>query len=650
MIAASLNALSAGRGLAVNDCLGDPLPPGAVQRLGTTRMTYAGAPVSFCYLPGDRALVAHGTQIQILDLSRGAAVSGQSVDSVKIQGLACDSDGRLAVLITDGGEIIVRDLAEGLERRRWPSGQAGLVHVCLSPDAARILTTGRDPATLKEWDVETGRERIAISGPADSFYLQKYMQEEGGIAPADGVRVPAPVQFAMGIYGAGAATALVGDQAQSSLLHYDLATGRLLREWYPDIYPRKLALSSDGRRLLIGSRHRASEWELDGYRFLNAFTGHHGHEATAVAYAGDYGQILTGSRDGSIRRWDRVQRQVLNRWVAHQQRVAALAVSPDGDRCLSFGSGSLVESNLETGIPRLDWDRHQAPVLALAMAPAGGKAVSGSADGAIRIWDLESGRTVQTFKLPPSSLAAHALTMSPGGERLLAGGYRGISEFAMDDGRLLGELTGHEGFVRALVCMADGRRFLSSADDGSIALWSVGGQTPDARLEGHGGGVLALALSPDEKRALSGGRDGTVRLWDLETMRETGIGRGHEGWVEAVVFDRDGGRCFSAGRDGRILRWNLSPMSLQGEMAGGEWVRALALSAGGRMLASGGDDGRIRIWDPADGRLLTTRPGHVQGITRLAFTPGGQCLVSASPDNTLLVWDVSLIVKEPASP
>lgn len=630
------------------DGLGDPLPPQAVQRLGTTRMSYPVGAVAFRYLPGDRAVVANESRLEVLDLARGTCLSRHAFAPSSLTGLACDNEGRQAALITREGEVILWSLDAGREIRRWQTGQASLSHVCISPDGQRVLTTGRIPATLKEWDLATGRERIAIAGPEVSFFLHVYNKAEGASA-ADGTTIPTPVQFSMGIYGPDGATALVGDTAQASLLHYDLRTGRLIHQWYPDIYTNRLALSSDGQRLLIGSRHRATEWALDGYRFLNVFDGHHGHEATAVAYGTDPRQILTGSRDGSIRLWNRLDGTVTLRWVAHQRYVAALAVSSDGKRCLSFGAGALVESDLKTGGPRLAWDRHQAPVLAAAWLPAGERLVSSSADGTIRLWNTATGRTECQFPLPPQGLAGHALAISPDGAHLAVGGYCNVWEFALDNGVLQRTLKGHRGFVRALAYAADGQRLLSSADDGAILVWPHQAVEPCARLEGHRGGVLALAIAPDAKEALSGGRDGTVRLWNLQTHQLAKICQGHEGWVEAVAFAADHRQGLSAGRDGLIRQWSLDSGALAGTLNHGQEVDALAYSSADKVLYSAGKDGRIVAWNLPARRELAALPGHTQGIRALALSPDGKQLTSASQDNTLLIWQM-VACQAPADP
>jgi WD40 repeat protein len=68
----------------------------------------------------------------------------------------------------------------------------------------------------------------------------------------------------------------------------------------------------------------------------------------------------------------------------------------------------------------------------------------------------------------------------------------------------------------------------------------------------------------------------------------------------------------------------------------------VAWSPDGRMMAVGGlvDDHRIQIWETTAARMRLELPGHGAAVTSLAFSPDGRCLLSGSVDTTVLVWSV----------
>lgn len=595
---------------AATDRMGDPLPTGAVQRLGTLRMKYNRGLSDICYLPDGRGVVASGNSIDLWDLAEGKIESTHRVCDAGLSCVQPRQDGSALLFADRAGHVVEWDLRKHSTRRRFPTGQQGLRWAFYSPDETRVLTMGRLPPTLKEWELATGKELVSIAGDMAIFMK--------------------------GVYGPDGKTAFVGGGFNTILARYDLATGEKLKEWFTNYRVYDLCLSPDGKRLLVGSRSMATEWQLEGYKLLRKFTGHHGGAVNGVAYCREPEQLLTGSRDGSIRRWNSVTGKVLLRWFPHESYANIIRVSPDGRRALSYGARLLAESDLTTGRPRLEWERHAGAVRGVAFLPDAKRVVSGSTDGTLRVWDVATGATVRVIE--GVRLGAHAVAVSPDGANVAAGARDSmVREFSLADGQLLRELSGHRGYVRSVAYSHDGARLLTSADDGSVRVWAEAKPEPTMVLEGHRGGVLCVAVSADDKLAISGGRDGTVRLWDLPTGRLRRTHEGHRGWVEAVAFVGPS-LALSTGRDGRVLRWDVDSGKLVGEATHGGWVYGLACSPDGRTAYSVGSDPNVVCWHLPAGDQAGTFSGHEKNVTAAAVSPDGRLLVTASADATLLVW------------
>ncbi|MDP6779241.1 MAG: WD40 repeat domain-containing protein [Candidatus Latescibacteria bacterium] len=597
------------------DRLGDPLPDGALQRLGTTRLR--GRIADLCYLPDGRGILVSGRSVEIWDLAEGELQERNRVTESTLVSAVLRGDGKALLLADRSGSVLEWDVVGKGVLQSWSTNQSRLSRAHYSPDGTRVLTTGSRPPTLKEWELASTRELVAITGRMHTFRE--------------------------GIYGPEGRTALVGGSAGSGpiLAHYSLSSGELLNEWFKDYtaYSRTIELSHDGTRVLVGSRHRATEWLLDGYQRLGEYTGHHGHAVTSLAYCVDPDQILTGSRDGSIRRWNRQENKALLRWVPHADDVRRIAVSPEGKWVLSYGNGIVAETSLETGEPRLQWDRHRQAVQAATFMPDGRHVVSGSSDGTLRVWDVETGACLRTIS--GANLGAYAVAVSPDGSTIAAGCKDGIvREFGFKDGMLIRELKGHRGYVRAMAYTPDGTRLLSSADDGSIRAWAAGDPDATSIYHGHHGGVLSIAVSGNGKHLLSGGRDGTVRLWDLETAGLLKTMEGHRSWVEAVAFSGKDKDAVSAGADSRLLRWDLGTGQIASEMIHNGRVNALVCDPNGTRAYSGGEDRGVACWDMTSGSLVREMSGHGRAVQALALSPDGKTVVTASDDTTLLVWQV----------
>jgi hypothetical protein len=122
-----------------------------------------------------------------------------------------------------------------------------------------------------------------------------------------------------------------------------------------------------------------------------------------------------------------------------------------------------------------------AAVTAFAYAPDGRYAVTGSSDGILAVWDVDSGNRVARVRgewLPEDAPRVNAVAFSP-----------------------------------------DGRRVASIGASGTVRLWSAPSLTQEAELVGHTGPGFWVAFSPDGARVASAAMDETLRLWDPDTRQ-----------------------------------------------------------------------------------------------------------------------------------
>ena len=187
---------------------------------------------------------------------------------------------------------------------------------------------------------------------------------------------------------------------------------------------------------------------------------------------------------------------------------------------------------------------------AVAVTPDGGRAVSGSLDRTLRLWDLGTGQRVRTLEGHTSSVRAVALT--PDGRRAVSGsGDHTLRLWDLESGQCLGTLEGHTSSVRAVALTPDGRRALSASDDRTLRLWDLESGQCLRTLEGHRGAVDAVAVLPDGRRAVSGSVDYTLRLWDLESGKKIATFTGEDD-MDACAVALDGQTIIAGDASGRV--------------------------------------------------------------------------------------------------
>jgi len=586
---------------------------------------------------GNRALGLSDEELRVWDLARGQKLGVYLVSegSTRLRTIAVSPDGSVAAIGDSEGTVFEWDLEAHQVVSQFATGRkakgtySGLVSTCYSPDGRRILTLDYTTSTVEEWERVTGKRRLAIEATES--------------------------RFACCLYGPEGRTAFIGSQDQAhahprhEVYHYDLTTGELLKALKRStiVGVRDLDLSRDGKRLLARLQYRGTtEWRVSDYELLHEGFRAPGRPGPPAAYAGDERLLLTGSRDGVVRVWDRRTGEVVRSWAPHRGWVRKIRVSPDGKWALSYANGGLlVETGIETGRPRLPWDRHLASVSAVAFTPDGARVVSGSVDRTVRIWDTSTWRTVRSTSVPSALVC---VAVSPDGTRALAGSKDGkLRELNIETGELTHTLRGHFGHVHAVVYLGPNRA-LSAADDGSLRVWDIERQTPVHIMAGHLGGVLDLAVSPDGTRALSAGRDCTVREWDLSTGRLLHTTLAHRGEVHAVAYSPDGRHVVSGGRDGFAVDWSLEDWRACRTFSHGAWVKDARYVTNGQYICTAGTNSQVIVWSRDTGAAVKTLCGHDGGVDVVAHGPDGRRLLSAGADTTILVWELPGLLPIPS--
>ena len=289
---------------------------------------------------------------------------------------------------------------------------------------------------------------------------------------------------------------------------------------------------------------------------------------------------------------------------------------------------------------------HSGEVLALAECQ--GRMCSGSADGSIRVWRLDTLEEERVLLSEGYESEEHD-DVSEGDEseehndvnalavwegQLISGHGSGrVRVWDVNTGERRRELVGHSGGVWSL-CAVGSR--LASGYDGLIKVWAM---RPDPEwscertLTGHT--RLVASLAEWEGKLISGSWDSTIRVWELETGELHATVTGHRGPVCALLVQRE--RLFSTSADGSIRTW-----------AVGTWVAVVSVEAydvrasqqhprclvasGSKLISGSGGTGsgiqcELRVWDfdsltcehtvrlpaGADVRCLAAAGGRVWG-------------------------------------
>ncbi len=626
------------------DAFGDPLPPGAVSRLGTVRWRQ-GSPITCLAISTDGGLVASAGKeggIRLWEASTGK---------------------QLGVLHKDG--------------------IAGANSLAFSGNGKLLASTSsNEGAGAHLWALET-RE-----------WLRDCEFQKG--------QVPSGVAFS-----ADGSTLAVSSQGVFSLNLYDTGTGKLTRPLVGHTSgTHGVAFSTDGRTLAsAGADGMVRLWDPATGKETASLK--HSEGVLAVALDAN-GKLLASETTRAVYLWDLTNGKEIWRKEDSGFRKA-LAFSPDGKLLASEGTfpaqGIVWEVPSGKQIWRLTWDQVNCQVNGVAFAPDGRTLFAGSAEGAIRLWDLREKRELSGARGPRGSVSYLAFGAD---EKTLI-----TSSNASNEPRLWDAVAGKE--VRRFPVRDWNDILLASSPNGKWLLTESNNPEPSSnptlfdtatgqkvrQLVGHKKQqnydlVLSAAFTSDSKIIATGGHDGTVRLWEAANGNTLQVLAGHESLVTFVSFVGDDKKLVSVTDQGMTRLWDLTtgqerhwpgPKYISGfalspdgkylamkflvgkgyairlyDVATGKVIRSidglegmhksLAFSPDGKTLAYGhvllepgvGREHVICLWETATGRERGRLKGHQGFVSDLAFSPNGKFLASGSEDSTTLIWDLAAAV------
>jgi WD40 repeat protein len=239
-------------------------------------------------------------------------------------------------------------------------------------------------------------------------------------------------------------------------------------------------------------------------------------------------------------------------------------LSPDGKKVVSgSGDGAVRLWNIDTGNVIAKWMGHTGTVHSVCWNKDAGRVVSRSdTDGTARVWDVESGKTVLEIKTSPSWYWIGAVIYSPDASMIaIINDNESKKEFIKiwnaKTGKLITNLKGHTNEVTCLAWTADGRKLISGSLDSSIRTWDTITWQQIAVFT-HRNLVHGIAISPNGRILASASVDNTARLWNLENGQPIGSALQHADYVNCVLFSTDGKLLATGCSDNNAYIWDIS--------------------------------------------------------------------------------------------
>ncbi len=642
------------------DSTGDPLPVGALARLGANRGRHIG-PISGVRFSPDGQIIASvgfNSPVRISDASSGSVLRQFPLEESRDDmPFGCEFSPNGAILAVASERVIfLRNPVDGSVIHRFKGLR--FRGIAWSPNG-KTLATMSLILGVELWDVASGNQIATLGGGFNG--LSDFIDCAVAFSP-DGRLIASCLSSDMYLW----------DTASRKQIHRVKLSGKGVT---------RVAFSPNGRILAAGENYgKISLWDVAAFKEIRTFKGHSG--VTAVAFSPD-GTILAGGSmipfdalqktatppdDGRrLRLWDVATGKEIAQLGEHAEGVSSLSISPAGTTLIASSGNATHIYDLSTSKEIRPGPGHTISVYALAISSDGRQLISGGGDHSLRIWDPATGRAIR--QLLGSNGSVTSLSLSAREPLLAAACSDGVIRFwdlskpnSSSFIDLHQNAAGQPWFYISIAFSPDGKQLASISELTPATLWDV---TTKKKISVFGEGKLekpCIAYSPDGKYLATGtfsfsggmpGAEGTrlpaVRLWNIATGKEGPSLHDQGPRAEAVTFSPDGTFLAASTLFG-VAIWETATGKLHAALkvpnvrqhklviASGKVV----FSPDGRMIASTGEDKSARVWELLTGQARCEFTGHRSDeLWAAAINPAGTLLATGGDDTTVLLWDLT---------
>lgn len=246
-----------------------------------------------------------------------------------------------------------------------------------------------------------------------------------------------------------------------------------------------LAFSPDGQTLISGSYdHTVKLWNLKNGKLIRTLDGHKdGVNDVIISPDGQLfftaGGTAQPNTNKVIKVWSMKTKKLKSTLKGHSLGVTSLAIAPDGKTLVSGSYDKTIKLwNPQTGALIRTLTGHKSPVRSVAISPdgktlaSGGGSLKDNSDKTVKLWNLQTGKLIRTIEGNTNIISFIGFTAD--GKYLVNATDRKINVWDVNSGKLVNSfrVSDIEG-VTSVTLANDRKTVVTTTLDGAVTIWDL---------------------------------------------------------------------------------------------------------------------------------------------------------------------------------